>query len=70
MNGTDLAPDGQLWVCAACGKRARSRYGFDSGNKSTVVDPGWDGACMLSAVLVYADKREGKWVAVEQEAAP
>lgn len=63
--GTKLAPDGQLWVCEACGKRARSRYGFDALGRRTSLDYGWDASCMLNAILCYAEQRAGKWVAVE-----
>lgn len=27
--GTELAPEGKLWVCLACGKTSKTRYGFD-----------------------------------------
>lgn len=40
-----VAPAGQVWVCAACGKRSRDRYGFQK------IDHGWDASCMLNAVL-------------------
>jgi hypothetical protein len=38
-----IAPTGAIWVCGACGKTARDRYG----------DPGtsWDESCMLNAIL-------------------
>lgn len=49
--GTDIAPEPRVWVCGACGKRARSRYGFDAAGKSTALDRGWDESCMLNAVL-------------------
>lgn len=54
--GTAHAPEGQVWICAACGKRARSRYGFDAQNRSTALDSGWDESCMLHAVLCYAER--------------
>lgn len=66
MKGTDLAPPGQVWRCAACGKRSRTRYGFvDDGTTrgsdylpdgTRVADPGWDESCMLNARL----EAEGK----------
>lgn len=65
MEGTDLAPDGQVWVCAACMKRARSRWGFDANNESTVIDYGYDSSCVSSAVLCYADLHDGVYRAVE-----
>ena len=52
MNET--APEGQVWVCAACGKQSRDRYGY-----------GWDESCMLHAVLCFEQKNEnGSWQAV------
>lgn len=53
MKGTDIAPEGTVWVCGACGKRARSRYGFDEGRRSTALDAGWDESCMLNAILCW-----------------
>lgn len=50
--GTELAPPGQVWVCAACGKRALSKYGFDDKGNSTSAQRR-DESCMLHAVLCY-----------------
>jgi hypothetical protein len=62
--GTDLAPDDQVWVCSACGKTSRSKYGFDAMNRQC-ADRGWDESCMLNSVLCYAEKGpDGKWQAV------
>jgi hypothetical protein len=40
------APEGQLWVCCACGKTAEDRYGFEGEHSH-----GWDESCMLNARL-------------------
>lgn len=66
--GTTLAPTGQVWVCGACGKRSRTRYGFvDDGtlrggdylpDGSRVADSGWDESCMLNASLVADGARQ------------
>jgi hypothetical protein len=40
-----FAPEGKVWVCGACGKRTKDRYGEEGG---------WDEACMLNAVLCDA----------------
>ncbi|MGD9729200.1 MAG: hypothetical protein AB7L09_03285 [Nitrospira sp.] len=58
----DDAPDGQIFVCAACGKLAKSIYGDDKHGLG-----GWDESCMLNAVLCYEDRKDekGLWVAVE-----
>lgn len=49
--GTRLAPDGFMWVCQACGKKSRTKYGFDDENNPT-ADRGWDESCMLNSQLV------------------
>lgn len=46
------AKKGQIFVCCACGKTSKTRYG-DEGT-------GWDESCMLNAVLCYKDKLEYK----------
>lgn len=52
--GTELAPEGKVWMCCICGKRSKTRYGFDSQNKTTAIDSGWDESCMMHAQLVDA----------------
>ncbi len=76
LKGTDLAATGQVWVCGACGKTSRTRYGFiDDGtgrgadytpDGERVAAPGWDESCMLNAVLCHADRGLGNWRAVEE----
>ncbi len=48
--GTTMAPEGQVWICGACGKTSPTRYGFDDANKN-VGQPGWDASCMMNSVL-------------------
>ena len=48
--GVALAPEGKTWVCQACGKTSRSRYGFDAAEKSVAMG-GWDESCMLNCSL-------------------
>lgn len=43
--GNHVAPEGHVFVCNACGKRSRDKYG------EMKIDPGWDEACMMEAVL-------------------
>jgi hypothetical protein len=58
----EVAPKGQVFVCAACGKRSKDRYGDQK------IDRGWDVSCMLNAVLCYEEKSEiGFWIAVKDE---
>lgn len=45
------APDGQIYVCFACGKVSRWRYGIDDKNRND-GSPGWDEACVLNCALV------------------
>lgn len=40
------APEGTVWVCLACGKRARNRV-------SGGIDRFWDESCYMHAELVY-----------------
>lgn len=46
-----FAPDGEVFVCACCGKQSRDLYG------SEAISAGWDESCMLNAVLCYDRKR-------------
>lgn len=41
-----FAPDGKIWACRACGKRAKDRQGVEGQN-----DQGWDESCMLNSSL-------------------
>lgn len=45
----EVAPEGWVWRCNACGKRSRDLYGFQR------IDRGYDEACVLNAVLVPAE---------------
>ena len=45
-HGNRRAKPGYVWMCGACGKTSRDRYGFDR------ISHGWDESCMLHAVLV------------------
>ena len=38
-----VAPEGKIWLCYACGKRTKDRYGEEGG---------WDEACMLNSGLI------------------
>jgi hypothetical protein len=48
--GTEFAPEGTIYVCLACGKTSKTRYGFDEQNKRTSM-PGWDESCMMNCDL-------------------
>jgi hypothetical protein len=68
VDGKDIAPEGQVWVCSLCGRRARSRWGFDAEGNSTTLDHGYDSSCMSHAVLCYVEKSPGsKWVPVPEK---
>lgn len=47
-----VAPDGQVYVCGACGKRSKDRYG------DKAINRGWDESCMMNSVLVYENSIE------------
>lgn len=49
-DGQTLAPEPCRWVCTACGKTSRTRYGYDRDNKQC-SERGWDASCMTNAVL-------------------
>lgn len=55
MSLPNKAGDGEVWVCAACGKVSRTRMPTDDS------DIGWDESCMLKAVLCSDAKVGGKW---------
>lgn len=62
MNKT--APDGQIYVCGACGKTSKTRTGWSSDDELFVGQHGWDASCFLNAVLCYETKIDDVWVAV------
>ncbi|MHC4643919.1 MAG: hypothetical protein ACYTBJ_00355 [Planctomycetota bacterium] len=63
MDIDEPAPDGQIWICTACGRRSKSLLGGEH-----AIDGGWDESCMMHAALVYEEKNEdGAWVAVKIE---
>ena len=44
-----FAPEGAIWVCAACGKTSKyDSYGIDGEHSR-----GWDESCALNAVLCH-----------------
>ena len=42
--GNQVAPPGSLFVCLACGKTSKTKYGLAATN-------GWDESCMLNCQL-------------------
>jgi len=46
-----MAPEGAIWVCAACGKTSKDLYGINEPH-----DCGWDESCMMNAILCYEEK--------------
>lgn len=49
-DSTRLAPDGFTWVCGACGKTSKDRYG-DSNSR-------WDESCFLNSFLAQESSLE------------
>jgi len=41
----EIAPEGYVFRCQACGKRSRDKYGLDK------IDYGYDESCMLNSAL-------------------
>lgn len=52
MSDERFAPDGAIWVCAACGKTHKDQYGMDGAGSR-----GWDESCALNAVLCHDRKQ-------------
>lgn len=52
----ERAPDGQVYVCGACGKTSRWKWGIvgNTNREPTVHDAsdGWDESCSMHSVLV------------------
>lgn len=48
-DGPRIAPTGAIWVCGACGKTSKDRYGDP--------DSSWDESCMMNSVLCHEKKR-------------
>ena len=46
-----IAPAGAIWVCSACGKTSRDRYGDPNSS--------WDESCMTNAILCDDQQRFG-----------
>lgn len=44
------APDGQLFICGACGRFSKNLYGVEGSS--------WDESCMMNAVLCYENSVE------------
>ncbi len=75
MTGTDILPEPYRYVCMACGKTARSKYGFDSDRKPT-ADQGWDTSCVLNSILCKPNPKRGtlaeepEWVRAREDELP
>lgn len=54
-----VAPNGTIWVCAACGKTSRDICGDEGAS--------WDESCMLNAVLCHEIKIGGVWRPVKDD---
>lgn len=48
--GTKLVPADCVYVCCACGKLSKTRYGFDDKHQSQATI-GWDVSCSMNASL-------------------
>jgi hypothetical protein len=54
----NIAPEGKIWVCGACGKTTKDKYAGERG---------WDESCMLNAILCDPEKlvwKDGRVVQV------
>jgi hypothetical protein len=54
----DKAPEGKIFVCDACGRVSRWRYGFGPNGMNNdaegrcIASHGWDESCVMNASLV------------------
>jgi hypothetical protein len=44
-----VAGEGKVFVCTACAKRSKDKYGDQA------IDKGWDVSCTMNALLCYED---------------
>ncbi len=65
MKGTDVVEEPYRFVCGACGRTARSRYGVDAAGNRTTDSTGYDESCAMNAVLCKRDEA-GVWHSVEE----
>lgn len=57
LKGNIQAPEGAHWVCGACGKKSKWKYGFDAQEKDC-ADYGWDESCMMNCALIEDEVKE------------
>ena len=60
----EVAPEGKVFVCMACGKRSQDLFGEQK------IDKCWDESCMLNAVMVDVSKlriANGRVVEIETD---
>jgi len=57
LKGTDIVTDDLIFVCQACGKTSRSKYGFDD-KGDHCCQHGWDESCMMNCELIKKDSLE------------
>ena len=59
-----FAGDGEIWVCAACGKTAKDQYGIEGEHSY-----GWDESCTINSVLCHYPKTGDTWEAFQGQGA-
>lgn len=60
----DVAPEGHVFVCLACGKRSRDRYGNQPLNR------GWDVSCVLNSEMFPIERLvmgNGRVISIKEE---
>lgn len=67
--GTLHAPDNQVWVCGACAKTSRTKYGFDEAGHRC-ASTSWDESCMMNAYLCWRRQKNGAWMSIETSQEP
>lgn len=55
VKGTIKCADDETWICMACGKMSRTKYGFDEDGKNC-CDHRWDVSCSMNSMLIKKDE--------------
>ncbi len=54
-DGTTICDPSKTWICGACGKKSKTKYGMDKTGQ-IVSDPWWDESCMMNSFLIDISK--------------
>ena len=66
LNGTDCVSRPLTWLCERCGKKSRSKYGFNRSG-ANVCDTGYDAACAMNSFLCTTKGEDYEALALDAE---